>query len=144
MLQQQQLTIIAKCSILDVAAVKYYHKLLHLGCCSNPRSASGNEEWTPLSRTIFGWDVKTRLCKMKNLLIMWAGPLIKSIKRSHDLKFRSASCGLSPLYQLCDLALRSPITTVKHGFLLKINSRFKSRFLTNVSNSFMFCLGDLI
>ena len=26
----------------QLPAVNYYHKVLHLGCCSNPRSASGN------------------------------------------------------------------------------------------------------
>ena len=33
---------------------------------------------------------------------------------------------LSPLYQLCDLALKSQIATIRYGFLLKINSRFNS------------------
>ena len=50
---------------------------------------------------------------------------------------------LSPLYQLCDLALKSQIATIRYGFLLKINSRFNSTFLTNVSNSFTFWFGDL-
>ena len=50
---------------------------------------------------------------------------------------------LSPSYQLCDLALKPAIAAVRYGFLLKINSRFNSTFLTNVSNSSMFWFGDL-
>ena len=34
----QPLTIITK-----LPAVNYYHKALHLGCCSHPRSAAGNK-----------------------------------------------------------------------------------------------------
>ena len=39
--------------------------------------------------------------------------------RSHDLKFRPVSSGL--IGQLCGLALKTPITTVRYGFLLKTN-----------------------
>ena len=28
---------------ISLEAVNYYHKALHLGCCSSPRSASGND-----------------------------------------------------------------------------------------------------
>ena len=29
-------------------AINYYHKVLHLGCCSSPRSASGKKESSKL------------------------------------------------------------------------------------------------
>ena len=48
----QPLTIITKHSILDVAvAVNYYHKALHLGCCSSPRSVSAYSK-TPVLESL--------------------------------------------------------------------------------------------
>ena len=63
--------------------------------------------------------------------------------RSRISSFDLVAVVLSPLYQLYDLALQSPKNTVRYGPLLKINSRFNSRFLINVSNYFMVWLGYL-
>ena len=44
--------ILAKMALdcLLVPAINYYHKALHLGCCSSPRSASGSESISDMLR----------------------------------------------------------------------------------------------
>ena len=50
-------------------AVKYYHKLLHLGCCSSPRSASDsisdNKKFCQIVKLLFSNKAKTTIKLVK-------------------------------------------------------------------------------
>ena len=130
----------ARHNFRKVEDIELLNKILQMQSDDENLDAMRNEPH--YLKTIFGWDIKTR--SMHDEYLGWLiNYLRKSIIRNHDLKLRPASCVLLPLYQLLDIALKSSVTTVRYGFLLKINSRFNSRFLTNVSSSSLFWLGEL-
>ena len=62
-------------------AVNYYHKALHLGCCSSPRSATANS-----SDTVKSFDrlIKIKVCESNEEAIEWSlssKPLIRLLDR---------------------------------------------------------------
>ena len=68
--------------------------------------------------TNFGWEAKIRSIQDTDVSWMWVGSLIISCSPNWEVMasiLESSKVVVSPVYQLIDFALKSPMTTIKKG-----------------------------
>ena len=92
----------------------------------------------PELTTKFGWEEKIRSIQDTGFPWMWVGSLI--ICCSQNWKVRASvlepsKVVVSPLHQLLDFALKSPMTTIKKRSVAEIASRDSSKLLRKFSKS---------
>ena len=103
------------------------------------------DEWTPESNIKLGSDVKIRSMHEEEVFNMWVDCLITWYNPNYvmlSIRFPS-KVDLSWQCHLLDLALKSPITTTRKGFLWTIFSRVNSKFLEKFPKMSKVWLGDL-
>ena len=103
-------------------------------------------EWIPKLITKFGWEAKIRSIQDKDFPRKWVGSLIIYCSRDWEVMasiLEPSMIVLSPVYQLLDFALKSPLTATKKRLVAATASRVSSKLSQKFWKSFSDWLGDL-
>ena len=104
-----------------------------------------SEGWTTDSITRLGWEVNIKSMQEEEFPRMWVGSLINCCRPNCEITasiLEPSYVVLLCSYQVEDLALKSPRTTVKNGFWLLILSNASYKWSASSSKESDYWLGD--
>ena len=99
-------------------------------------------EWIPELITNFGWEEKIRSIQGTDFPWIWVGSLIIFCSPNCEVIASVLEVVVSPVYQLLDFVLKSPMATIKKGLVAETASRFSSKSLQKFSKSCSDWFGD--